>query len=141
MARVYAVPLVGWSQDAWDTAKSAGVLDHMSREEAASYSAVYGEIAGIREYQNQELLLESNLSFLSTDQQLDDRSRNDALGKLGQLDALNATNAGLGSLILEQVKTLHLHVDRTSSAEQLKQQIASARRWRGNCVKDVRVQF
>jgi hypothetical protein len=141
MARVYAVPLVGWSQDAWDTAKSAGVLDHMGREEAASYSAVYGEIAGIREYQNQELLLESNLSFLSADQQLDDRSRNDALGKLGQLDALNATNAGLGSLILEQVKTLHLHVDRTSSAEQLKQQIASARRWRGNCVKDVRVQF
>jgi hypothetical protein len=141
MGRVYAVPLVGWSQDAWDTAKSAGVLDHMRRDEATSYSQVYGEIAGLRDYQDQELLLESNLSFLGADQRLDDRSRNVALGKLGQLDALNATNAGLGSLIIEQMKSLHLHVDRTSSAEQLKQEIAHARKWRGNCVKDVQVQF
>jgi hypothetical protein len=141
MGQVYAVPLVGWSQDAWDTSKSAGVLDHLGRDEAASYSQVYGEIAGIRDYQNQELLLESNLSFLSADRQLDDRTRNDALGKLGQLDALNATNSGLSSLIIEQMKSLHLHVDRASSAEQLKQEIASARKWRGNCVKDVQVQF
>jgi len=141
MARVYAVPLVGWSQDAWDTAKSAGVLDHLSRDEATSYSQVYGEIAGIRDYQNQELLLESNLSFLSADQRLDDRSRNDALGKLGQLDSLNATNAGLSSLIIEQMKSLNLHVDRASSAERLKQEIDRAREWRGKCVKDVQVQF
>lgn len=141
MGRVYAVPLVGWSQDAWDTAKSAGVLDHMSRDEVASYSEVYGEIAGIRDFQNQELLLESNLSFLSADQQLDDRSRIDALGKLGELDTLNATNAGLGSLILEEMKSLHLHVDRAKSAEELKEEITSARKWRGNCVKDVQVQL
>lgn len=141
MGRVYAVPLVGWSQDAWDTAKSAGILDHMGRDEAASYSEVYGEIAGIRDYQDQELLLESNLSFLSANQQLDDRSRNDALGKLGQLDTLNATNAGLSSLIVEQMKSLHLHVDRTSAAERLKKVIASARKWRGKCVKNVQVQF
>jgi hypothetical protein len=32
MARVYAVPLVGWSQDALDTAKSAGVIDHMGHD-------------------------------------------------------------------------------------------------------------
>jgi hypothetical protein len=65
IGRVYAVPLVGWSQDAWDTAKSAAVLDHLSRDEATAYSQVYGEIAAIRDYQNQELLLESSLSFLS----------------------------------------------------------------------------
>jgi hypothetical protein len=141
MGRVYAVPLVGWSQDAWDTAKSAGVLDHMSRDEAASYSAIYGEISAIREYQNQELLLESNLSFLSTAQKLDERSRNDALGKLGQLDALNAVNSGLSSFIIGQMKSLHLHIDRASSAKRLKQEIASTRKWRGNCVKDLEVQF
>jgi hypothetical protein len=141
IGRVYAVPLVGWSQDAWDTAKSAAVLDHLSRDEAAAYSQVYGEIAAIRDYQNQELLLESSLSFLSANQQLDDRSRNDALGKLGQLDALNATNAGLSSLIIEQMKSLHLPNDRTRNFEQLKQEIASSRKWRGNCVKDVQVQF
>lgn len=141
MARVYAVPLVGWTQDAWDTAKSAGVVDHMSHEEIASYSDVYGEIEGIRNFQNQELMLESSLSFLGTDQQLDSGSRNDALGKLGQLDALNATNAGLSSLIDGQMKGLHLHVDRLRAAQQLKRTLAETRRWRGNCVKDVRVEF
>jgi hypothetical protein len=141
MGRVYAVPLVGWSQDAWDTAKSSGVADHMSHEEVASYSALYGEIAGIRDFQDQELTIESSLSFLSTDQELDLSSRNDALAKLGQLDALNAVNAGLSSLIVEQVKTLHLPVDRVRGARELRQMIADARSYRGNCVKDVRVDY
>ncbi len=141
MGRVYAVPLVGWSQDAWDTAKSAGVLDHMGHAEVASYSDVYGEIAGIRDYQNQELLLESSLSFLSSDQQLDDQSRNGALGKLGQLDSLNATNAGLSNLLIEQMKSLHLRLDRASSSKQLRQTIIDARKWRGPCVKDVEVEY
>jgi hypothetical protein len=113
----------------------------MSHDEVSSYSDVYGEIAGIRDFQNQELLLESSLSFLSSDQQLDDRSRNDALGKLGQLDALNATNAGLSSLIVAQMKSLHLRLDRTSSSERLRQAIADARKYRGGCVKDVQIQY
>ena len=141
IGRVYAVPLVGWSQDAWDTAKSAGALDHMSRKEAASYSAIYGEIAAIREYQNEELSLESSLSYLSADQQLDNGSRIDALRKLGQLDGLNATNAGLSSLMVDQMKGLHLHLDRSREADRLKQSIIGERQYRGNCVKDVAVQF
>jgi len=141
MPRVYVVPLVGWTQDAWDTAKSAGVVDHMSHHEVASYSDVYGEILAIRDFQNQELLLESSLAYLSSDQQLDSASRNDALGKLGQLDALNATNAGLSSLIVAQMKGLHLDVDRVRAREQLRRTLAWTRRWRGNCVKDVEVEF
>ena len=141
IGQVYAVPLVGWSEDAWETAKSGAVLDHMSHQEAASYSDLYGEIAAIRDLQNQELLLESSLSFLSGDQRLDDRTRNVALAKLGQLDALNATNAGLSSLMIEQMKGLHLQVDRGQSTEQLKKLINDARKWRGACVKNVQVRF
>jgi hypothetical protein len=141
MGRVYAVPLVGWSQDAWDTAKSAGVLDHMSHDEVAAYSDVYGEIAGIRDFQNQEYLLESSLSFLSANQQLDGGSRTNALGKLGQLDALNAANSGLSSLILEQMRGLHLPVDGARASARLKKTILEAREGHGPCVKDVQVQF
>jgi len=141
MGRVYAVPLVGWSQDAWDTAKSAGVVDHMGRDEAASYSEIYGAIAGIRDFQNQELSLESSLSFLSTDQQLDSGARNEALARLGQLDALNAASAGLSSLILDQMKSLHLNIDRARTSARLKEQIDSSRDYRGPCVQDVKVQF
>lgn len=139
IGRVYDVPLVGWSQDAWDTAKSSGVVDHMSRGELASYSTVYGEIAAIRDLQTQQLLLESKLSYLSSDQQLDNVSRTDALGTLGQLDALNAVTTGLSSLIIDQVKALHLHVDRAASARELRQTIENERQYRGTCVKDVPV--
>jgi hypothetical protein len=141
MGRVYTVPLRGWSQDAWDTAKSAGVLNHMSRDEVASYSAVYGEIAAIREFQNEELPLESNLSFLSADQQLDNASRSEALGKLGELDALNSVITGLSNLIIEQMKALHLHLDRVSSSNELRELIVGERQYRGACVKDVKVEF
>jgi hypothetical protein len=141
MGRVYAMPLRGWSQDAWDTAKADGAVDHMRRDEVASYSAIYGEIAAIRDFQNQELLTESSLSYLGADQRLDDRSRNDALGKLGQLDALNATVTGLSSLMIDQLPGMHLHVDRAASAAQLKHLIAAEREYYGACVKDVRVKF
>lgn len=141
MGRVYVVPLVGWTQDAWDTAKSAGVLNHMSRDEVAAYSAVYGEIAGIRDFQNEELPLESNLAFLSTDQQLDAGARSEALGRLGQLDALNATISGLSSLILDQIKGLHLRVDTTRSSKELAQMMRDERKYRGVCVKEVQVQY
>lgn len=141
MTRVYAVPLRGWSHDAWDTAKSTGTLNHISHDELASYSAVYSEIDAIAGLRDQEILLESKLSFLSADQELDNRSRTDVLGTLGQLDALNATIAGLSSLIIQQVKDLHLSVDRTRAAKDLRQSILSEQLYRGTCVKNVQIQF
>ena len=141
MGRVYSVPLRGWSQDAWDKAKSGGVVDHMSPEEVAEFSAIYTGIEGIHDFQGQELQLESKLAFLSVDQRLDDNARSDALRTLGQLDALNATITGVSSLILDGVRELHLQVDRAAWAEELKQQVQSERISLGSCVKDVRVQF
>jgi hypothetical protein len=141
MERVYVVPLWGWSQDAWDTAKSNGVLNHMGHAEIAAYSDVYGEIAAIRESQAQELALESSLSFLSADQRLDNGSRIDALGRLGQLDALNSVNAGLSSLILDQIRAIHLRVDEARFARELRSATAEERRYRGACVRDVRVEL
>jgi len=141
MGRVYSVPLRGWSQDAWDTAKSTGALDHMSQNEVADYSAIYGEIAGIRDFQNQELPLESKLAFLSVDRRLDEGARTEALAALGQLDALNAVIAGLSSLMIDQMKGLHLSVDRAARADELKQIILAERQDRGICVKDVQIQL
>jgi hypothetical protein len=141
LGRVYSVPLRGWSQDAWDTAKSTGAIGHMRHEEVADYSAIYAEIAGIRDFQREELPLESKLAYLSTDQRLDNSTRTDALGTLGQLDALNAVIAGLSSLMIDEVKGLHLHVDRAVTSEQLKQLIEAERRDRGSCVRNVQIRF
>jgi hypothetical protein len=95
----------------------------------------------MRDFQSEELQLESNLSFLSADQQLDNQSRIAALGRLGQLDALNAVNAGLSNLVLDDIKSLHLHVDRAARSEETKQMIATERQYLGPCVKNVRVEF
>lgn len=141
MMRVYGAPSKGWSQDAWDAAKSTGILNHMSREEVATYSAVYGEVGAIRLFQDEEIPLQSKLSFLSVDQQLDNSSRVNALQTLGQLDDLNTTITGLGSLLIEQIKGLHLRVDRSAFAHQLKETIANQRRYRGICVTDVTIEL
>lgn len=141
IGRVYSIPLRGWSQDAWDTAKSTGAIGHMPHGEVADYSAIYAEIAAIRDFQAQELPLESKIAYLSADQRLDNGARTEALGTLGQLDALNAVIAGLSSLMVEQVKDLHLRVDRVARFADMKQKIESERQYRGACVKDVRIQF
>jgi len=136
---VYGGAMRGWSQDVWDTAKSSGTLNHMSHDEVTAYSNVYGELAAIRDFQNQEFTLESSLSFLSADQQLDNQSRVEALGKLGQLQALNGLIAALGGLMLDQIKALHLRPDTSAGNKQAEQIIAVQRQERGTCVKDVRV--
>jgi len=81
------------------------------------------------------------LAFLSVDQRLDNNSRSEALATLGQLDALNAVVAGLSSLMIEQIKGLHLHVDRAAKLDELRQSIKAERLDRGACVKDVQIQF
>jgi hypothetical protein len=141
MKPVYGGPLRGWSQDVWDTAKSSGTLDHMRRDEVTAYSNIYGEIAAIRDFQAQEFTLESSLSFLSTDQQLDNQSRIEALGKLGQLRALNGLISVLGGLMLDQTKALHLRAETPGIAKQAGQMIAAQRRLRGACVKGVQIPF
>ena len=134
MGRVYSVPLRGWSQDAWDTAKSTGALNHMSRQEIAEYSAVYGEVTAIRDLQNEELPLETRIAFLSVDQRLDNSTRADALGTIGQLDALNAVITGLSSMIIDQIKGLHLNVNRAATSKEMERIIKSQRQDRGTCV-------
>lgn len=141
MGRAYSVPLRGWSQDAWDTAKSTGAIGHMRHEEVADYSAIYVEIAGIRDFQREELSLESKLEYLSADQKLNESARTDALETLGQLDALNAVISGLSSLMIDEVEGLHLHVDRPLMAKELKQLIDAERQSRGACVKNVQIHF
>jgi len=141
MGRVYSVPLRGWSEDAWDAAKSTGALNHMGREEISAYGAFYAEVTAMRDWQTQELPLESKLAFLSVDQRLDNNSRAEALSTLGQLDALNAVVAGLSSLMLDQIKGFHLHVDRAARLDEIRHSIDAERRDRGACVKNVHVEF
>lgn len=134
---VYRTPFRGWPQDAWDTAKATDTLNHMNPKEVGSYSAAYALIEAIRRMQEQEASLQSKLSFLSLDQDLDDRSRNDALATLSQLDWLNGGVVIFGRNLIDTAKPLDLPLNWAAIQDRVNSLIDEQRKLRGPCVKDV----
>ena len=141
MPLAYRTPTRDWTDDAWQEAKSTGMLNHLGREETAAYSAAYAMIGGLKSLQDQEDALAPKLSFLSFDQQLDNASRVDALVTLGQLDALNAQLSLNGRLLVETARQMHLKFDRAALAKSTQDTFLAQRRLRGPCVKEMRVDF
>jgi hypothetical protein len=141
MPLAYRTPTRDWTDDAWQAAKSTGMLNHMTRDETADYSRLYAMIDGLRSFQDQENALAPTLSFLSFDQHLDNVSRVNALMALGQLDALNAQLALNGRLLVEAAKEMHLKFDRAALAKSTQDTFLAQRRLRGTCVKPIRLDF
>ena len=139
IAAVYRAPGEPWRTDAWETAKSTGALNHMPGDEVALYSLTYGGIAEMRDLDHAETSIEPRLSFLSYGQELDQRSRVDALNALAELDWINGTIATLSGHVVDGVRNLHLRLDRAAFAKELDHDIAEQRRIRGPCVKDVQI--
>jgi hypothetical protein len=135
----YRTPSEPWRTDAWDTAKATGILNHLSRDEVAAYSINYDAIAELRHLDEAETALEPELSVLSFDQTLDERSRLEAIRALAKLDWVNGNMATLSGHLVSGIATLHLKLDRRLFAERLRQDLAEQRRIRGPCVQEVNV--
>jgi hypothetical protein len=141
MPLAYRTPTRNWTDDAWEAARSTGMLNHMGRDETAAYSAAYAMIAGLRSQQDQEDALAPKLSFLSFNQQIDNTSRLNALITLGELDYLNAQLSLNGRLLVEAAKQMHLNFDRRALAKSTQETFLAQRRLRGPCVKDIQLDF
>lgn len=141
MPLAYRTPTRDWTDDAWQAAKSTGVLNHLRRDETAAFSAAYAKIAQLRSQQDQEDALAPKLSFLSFDQQMDNASRVNALTTLGELDDLNAQLSLNGRLLTEAAKQMHLKFDRRALAQSTHDTFIAQRRLRGLCVKEIRLEF
>jgi hypothetical protein len=85
----YQAPRRYLRSDAWDNAKASGVLSHMPRERASAYSAIYTQIAYLQELSDIETGEAPALAFLSYNGQIDEQSRERALGALARLDLIN----------------------------------------------------
>jgi hypothetical protein len=138
---VYRSPAEPWRTDAWETAKSTGTLNHMSRDEVAGYSINYDAIAELRGLQEAENALEPKLSFLSFDQQLDPRSRAEAMTTLAELDWVNGNIALLSRHLVQGAPKLDLKLDAGEFNQALRKDIEEQRTLRGACVRDIDVRI
>src|SRR4029453_16372947 len=130
----YRAPRKYLRTDAWDNAKTSGILNHMPRERAASYSAIYTQIAFMQELSNIENGEVPSLAFLSFDGPLDGQSREHAIGTLARLDLINLHLVIGGSNLRKATEDLGLEFS-PLQREELEMTFQRARHIYGNCVK------
>jgi hypothetical protein len=119
--------------DAWDTAKTSGILDHMPRERVAAYSEIYTQIAHMQQLSDIERGEVPTLTFLSFDGPLDPQSRNRAIDTLAQLDSINLHLVLGGTNLKKASENLQLEYSPVQSRE-VTDLIRRARTVYGDCV-------
>src|SRR5215213_10229785 len=100
----YRTPRKYLRTDAWDNAKTSGVLNHMPRERAAAYSAIYTQITHMEQLSDIERGEVPALAFLSFDGPLDWQARERAINTLAQLDSIHLHLAIGGSNLAQSAK-------------------------------------
>lgn len=87
---VYRAPSRVFTVDAWEHAKSSGILRHMKPEEVTNYSGIYEQIADIRTLNRDEWREIPGLSWLAFDGAMGADLRERALSKVATLDSYNS---------------------------------------------------
>src|SRR6185312_850953 len=105
---VYRAPRRPFLSDEWETAKSSGIPDHMSRQDVREFEFLYRGINQLRSFEDEETSLEPQLSFLSFDQTLDPQSRMQLTITLARLDALNSEIALSSEQMLKGLRSMNL---------------------------------
>jgi len=134
----YRAPRRYLRTDAWDNAKTSGVLSHMPRERAAAYSAIYMQIAYMQELSDIENGEAPALAFLSFNGQLDGQSRERAIGALARLDLINLHLAVGGSNMRKSTEELGLEFS-PHQRKEVGELFQLRRRQYGSCVKPPKV--
>jgi hypothetical protein len=130
----YRAPRKYLRTDAWDNAKTSGILNHMPRERAAKYSMIYKQIAYMQDLSDIENGEVPALTFLSFDGQLDGQSRERAIGALARLDLINLHLVIGGTNMRKSTEDLGLEFSQFQRKEVV-ELFQQARRRYGSCVK------
>ena len=130
---VYRAPSRVFTTDAWEQAKSTGILNHMKSEEVAHYSAMYEQIADLRSLNKEEWQTIPRLASLAFDGSMDSDLRERALSTVATLDSYNA----LIVLVVRQIAAGAEQLEGQLSAEAInnvRDTLISQRALRGGCV-------
>jgi len=106
----YHAPHRPFISDGWETAKSSGVVDHMSRDDIHDFEFIYKGVNELHTLEDEETSLEPQVSFLSFDQNLDPQSRVQALVTLARLDALNSNIALIARQMFASIRSMNIQL-------------------------------
>lgn len=130
----YRAPVRQWLSEAWETARSSGVLNHLPAEEVSRYAQAYHRGREMLALQTEESVAAARLSALASDGIIDAPSRTQLLGVLAETDRANSLleiDAGLNLQLLHQL----LHDLPSEPIDQaVADRMATQRSFRGSCV-------
>ena len=131
----YRAPTRAFLTDAWNSAMADGTVNHLKADRVQEYSALYNQVAHLRQLQEEEQKAGASLTPLSFDGQLDDRSRAEMIARLAEVDRINSLMALISGQIIDALRDLKFGYDKADVARDAKEIVTAQRVARGTCVE------
>ena len=134
MPPAYRAPSRLFLSDAWTTAMADGTVNHLKPERVQQYSALYNQVAHLRQLQEEEQRASASLAPLSFDGRLDDRTRAEMIARLAEVDRINTLMALISGQIIDALRELKFGFVKAEVAKAADYAVTEQRRIRGVCV-------
>ena len=130
---VYRTPTTQGITNAWDAARSSGLLNKAGPDLAAKYSVIFSGIDAMKAIQQSEFTDVSSLGDLAFDTHLTLEERHAHLRALAAVNNDNARIINIARGVIEAAADLGVRVPPKGKVEMLRKQ----RAFRGTCVEEV----
>ena len=104
-----------------------GTVNHLKADRVQEYSALYNQVAHLRQLQEEEQKAGASLTPLSFDGQLDDRSRAEMIARLAEVDRINSLMALISGQIIDALRDLKFGYDKADVARDAKEIVTAHR--------------
>jgi len=136
----YRAPGRLWFDEAWETARSSGALNHLPDRLVADYAEAYNRGTRIFQVGESEAAAASSLSALAVDGAIDNDSRVRLIGALAQVDRDNSYIEITVREELKKLSTVLRDIPRRQREEAIAARIRNQNELRGGCVLQLRLQ-
>jgi len=136
---VYRAPGVDWPSDVWEAAKGGDVINHMRRDEVIQLASLYSTFGRLRSIQDEEQTIFPEFLHLGFDEPLDVTARRQSIAQIGRLHWANQMLIEDGDRAYDKIRALRGTIGAIDMREELRTRLAKQSRFRGDCVKPVKV--
>jgi len=134
----YRAPIRLWPNEAWETARSSGALNHLPDRTVAAYAEAYTLAMRNFRLQQDEDSAASKLVALAVDGPISDGARIELLGALSQIDRANSGMENATIQELDILRPLLNHVPRQTREAGVAKRMKDQRGFRGECVESLK---
>lgn len=134
----YRAPIRLWPNEAWETARSSGALNHLPDRTVATYAEAYTRAMRIYRLQQDEDSAASKLVALAVDGPIGDESRIELLGALGLIDRANSGMENAAIQELDILRPLLKDVPSSKRDAGVAKRMKDQRGFRGACVRTLK---